>query len=155
MKLFVLTVTNPGNDYSPPWQQISDKSLFSESSGTWDSPRRHKISRSTHSHPCHILCSPVPTLARWTFSRYFLTVVGDPGPVLCLFVQYWLLEMVHQCRWNFESRRYFGEMGLKVQENRCVPLLPKVIRAEFVGAVLVHLDPVWCRLLTSFESRIR
>ena len=42
--------------------------------------------------------------------------------------------------WNIESRRYFGEMGLKVQADRRVPLLPKVVRdavrAELVGVVL-------------------
>ena len=30
--------------------------------------------------------------------------------------------------WDFECKRYFGDMGLKVQEDGWVALLPKVVR---------------------------
>jgi len=31
------------------------------------------------------------------------------------------------CTWNFETRRYFGDKGLDVQQKRWVPLLPRVV----------------------------
>ena len=35
--------------------------------------------------------------------------------------------------WSFEGRRYFGNIGLKVQQTRCVPLRPKALVQTFVS----------------------
>ena len=34
--------------------------------------------------------------------------------------------------WNFEGRRYFGDIGVEVQRTRWVPLMPKVVVDESI-----------------------
>ncbi|KAF8205865.1 terpenoid synthase [Mycena galopus ATCC 62051] len=72
------------------------------------------------------------------------------GPALDLQVQDYLSFLANWPRaqdcWNFESARYFGRKGLKIQATRRVPLLPKLeihtnprLRREGVAVPLVEL----------------
>ncbi|KAG0708516.1 terpenoid synthase [Suillus ampliporus] len=86
-----------------------------------------------------------------------LAEVPSWGPSTDVLVKEYLDGVANWVRanycWSFESERFFGTMGPEIQQNRLVPLLPKVIRKASTAVTKDHATDLYIMDATAHHER--